>query len=237
VQEALLRGARPIGRVLLTASRWDARSAEILKLAKQRGVPVSRVPQEAMRRRVPGGLPHQGILAEVAPRAYADPEELLRGIDEESLFVVLDGVQDPQNLGAIIRTAAAVGARGIFLPAKGAASLGPAAIRASAGTAAWLPVARTGSVSGLLERLGGLGILRIGLDPAANDLYTAIPGDRPIALILGSEEKGLSRPVREACDILVRVPIPGKVGSLNVSVAAGLALFEVLRARAGRSSR
>src|SRR5207249_8786691 len=133
--------------------------------------------------------------------------------------------------GAILRTAAAVAASGVFLPERRSAALTPAAAKTSAGGVEVVPVARVPNLVRLLERMRDLGILRVGLDVAANDLYTAIPGDRPVAIVMGSEERGLRRIVRSACDLLVKIPIRGPVGSLNVSVAAGIALYEVLRVR------
>jgi len=172
------------------------------------------------------------VAAEVAPKSYADEDDLLSRLDRDSLFIVLDEVQDPRNLGAILRTAAAASVSGLFLPLHRSAQLTPAAVRASAGGVESVPVARVTNLVRLLERMGEAGILRIGLDAAANDLHTSLPAsDRPIALVLGGEERGLRPTVRAACDRLVRIPIRGRVGSLNVSVAAGIALYEVLRVR------
>ncbi len=183
---------------------------------------------------MPRGVPHQGIAAEVSPQAYHEPEELLDGVQERTIFVVLDEIQDPRNVGAIARTAAAVRADGLFLPIHRSAALTAVSARAAAGGLESVPVARVTNLSRLLREMGERGLFRVGLDPRANDLYTAIPGDRPLALVLGGEEKGLRPGVRGECDLLVRIPIPGPVGSLNVSVAAGIALYEVMRARSGK---
>ena len=232
VLEALRARTHAVTRVLLSSERHDARAGEIARLAREAGLPVQHLPPEALARLVPRGVPHQGVAAEIAPRAYADADTLLERVGPHSLFVLLDEVQDPRNLGAIARTAAAVGAQALFLPLHRSASVTPAADKASAGGLSSLPVARVHNLARLLESMGEQGIVRIGLDGRANDLYTAIPGDRPIALVLGGEEKGLRPIVRAACDLLVRIPIPGRVESLNVSVAAAIALYEVLRARA-----
>jgi 23S rRNA (guanosine2251-2'-O)-methyltransferase len=138
-------------------------------------------------------------------------------------------------VGAILRTAAAVRASALFLPLHRSAALTPAAAKASAGGIEAVPVARAENLGRLLDRMGEAGIFRVGLDPRANDLYTALPGDRPVALVLGGEERGLRPGVRDRCDLLVRIPTPGPVASLNVSVAASIALYEVLRARSRRA--
>lgn len=231
VREALLARARPIGRILLAAERHDGRASELLRLAGERGVPVHRLPSDAFHRLVPRGLPHQGVAAEIAPKAYEDEGSLLARAGPESVFLVLDEVQDPRNLGAIVRTAAAVSASGLFIPARRAAQLTPAAVRASAGGIESVGVARVTNIVRLLERMGEAGIVRVGLDVTANELYTAVPSEGAIALVVGGEERGLRPTVRGACDLLVRIPIRGPIDSLNVSVAAGIALYELLRAR------
>ncbi len=237
VREALLAESRPIGRLWVLLDRHDARSAEIIRLGKDRHVPILRVPSAALDRLVPRGVPHQGVVAEVVPKAYLDPQVLLEGMTRDSLFLALDEVQDPRNLGAILRTAAAAGVSGVVFPERRSASLTPAAVKASAGGIEGVRIARTTSLIRVLEEMGEAGVLRVGLDATANELYTAIPQGQPIVLVLGGEEKGLRRTIREACDLLVRIPIRGKVASLNVSVAAGIALYEVLRIRSGPAQR
>ena len=231
VREALLAESRPIGRLLVAADRHDSRSAEILRLGKDRHIPIVRVPTAALDRLVPRGVPHQGVVAEVGAKVYVQASELLEGIVPGSLFLALDEVQDPRNLGAILRTAAAAGVSGVVIPERRSASLTPGAVKAAAGGVEAVRVARAPSLIRVLEDMGEAGVLRVGLDPTANDLYTAIPASQPIVLVLGGEEKGLRRSVLEACDLLVRIPLLGKVASLNVSVAAGIALYEVLRVR------
>ena len=231
VHEALVSGSRSICRVMVSDRRHDSRAAEIARLARERGIPLVQVPEDALRRLAGGDLPHQGFAAEVAAAPYADPESLYAAAGPGALFVVLDEIQDPRNLGAVIRSAAAVSATGVFLPARRSAPLSAVAAKASAGGTESVPVARVTNLARALERLGAAGVFRVGLDVRGNDLYTAIPGDRPIALVLGAEDRGLRPVVRDGCDLLVRIPVLGKVDSLNVSVAAGIALYEVLRAR------
>jgi 23S rRNA (guanosine2251-2'-O)-methyltransferase len=231
VHEALVSGARSVCRVMVSERRHDSRTAEIARLARERGIPLVQVPEEALKRLAGGDLPHQGFAAEVAAAPYVDPESLYAAAGPGSLFVVLDEIQDPRNLGAVIRSAAAVAATGVFLPARRSAPLSAVAAKASAGGTESVPVARVTNLARALERLGEAGVFRVGLDVRGNDLYTAIPGDRPIALVLGAEDRGLRPIVRDGCDLLVRIPVLGKVDSLNVSVAAGIALYEVLRAR------
>jgi 23S rRNA (guanosine2251-2'-O)-methyltransferase len=144
---------------------------------------------------------------------------------------VLDGVEDPHNLGAVVRSAAAAGASAVFLPEHRSAGLTPASVKASAGAALRIPVVRTGNLAAFLRRLKEKGIWVVGLDPSGEPLWTGFDLKQPVALVLGGEEKGLRRLTREHCDALLALPLVGGVESLNVSVAAGIALYEVVRQR------
>jgi 23S rRNA (guanosine2251-2'-O)-methyltransferase len=237
VREALVAG-RPLQTVLVARGRQGGRLDEIVGLAKRNGVPV-RFEDRVRLDQMAGTHEHQGVVAMVASRTTVALEDLLahtRAQPGPGLLVLLDGVEDPQNLGAIIRTALAVGAAGVVIPERRAAGLGDAAARASAGAVAHLPVARVTNLARAMETLKSAGYWLVGLDERAERRYTEVDLTGSVALVLGGEGKGLHQLVRERCDFLVSIPSRGPVPSLNVSVAAGIALFEVLRQRAAKST-
>jgi 23S rRNA (guanosine2251-2'-O)-methyltransferase len=232
VREALL-ARRPLQNVLLVRGHHGGRLEEIVQLARRNGVPVRfedrvRVDQAA------GTREHQGVMAIIASKSSVSLEDLLaqpQNADWPGLLVLLDGVEDPQNLGAIIRSALAAGAQGLIIPERRSAGLGDATARASAGAVAHLPVARVTNLARAIETLKKSGYWLIGFDERAEKSYTQIDLTGPVALVLGGEGKGLHQLVRERCDFLASIPVRGPVPSLNVSVAAGIVLFEVLRQR------
>jgi len=235
VREALAAG-RPLQTVLVARGRHGGRLEEIVRLAKRHGVPV-RFEDRVRLDQVAGTREHQGVVAMVASKAAVSLEDLLARPSPQGapgLLVLLDGIEDPQNLGAIIRTALAAGAAGIVIPERRSAGLGDAAARASAGAVAHLPVARVTNLPRAMEQLKSAGYWLVGLDERAERRYTDVDMTGFVALVLGGEGKGLHQLVRERCDFLVSIPSRGPVPSLNVSVAAGIALFEVLRQRTGR---
>jgi len=237
VREALAAG-RPLQTVIVARGRHGGRLEEIVRLAKRHGVPV-RFEDRVRLDQVAGTREHQGVLALVASSATVSLEDLLARPslqDASGLLVLLDGVEDPQNLGAIIRTTLAAGAAGIIIPERRAAGLGDAAARASAGAVAHLPVARVTNLPRAMETLKTAGYWLVGLDERAERRYTDVDLTGSVALVLGGEGKGLHQLVRERCDFLVSIPARGPVPSLNVSVAAGIALFEVLRQRTFKES-
>jgi 23S rRNA (guanosine2251-2'-O)-methyltransferase len=227
-----LRAGRPVSRVLL-ARTADVRGSlrEIAHEARARRVVVQIVDRrhlDALAR----GVIHQGVAALVAAVAPITVEDLLQGIKdlgEAPFLIVLDGVQDPHNLGAVIRTADAAGAHGIIIPRRRAAGLSPAVARASAGAIAHLPVAQAGNLVAALEHLKAEGVWIVGADPEGAERYDRAGLAPPVALVVGAEGRGLHRLVRDRCDRVVRIPLRGQVASLNVSVAAALLLFEVAR--------
>jgi len=230
VLQALESGRRGITRVLLSASRRDARVLTILEAARSAGVPVERQPDGALDRLAEGGA-HQGVVAFVSGAAYRDPDDLLRSAGPSALFVVLDGVEDPRNLGAVVRVAAAAGAHGLFLPERGAAGLTPVAVKAAAGAVEHLPVARVKNVVSLLKSLKERNIWVVGLDSGGDSAWTSFDLTSPVAVVLGGEGRGLRRLARETCDVVLSIPMAGGVESLNLSVAAGVVLFEAVRQR------
>lgn len=230
VLQALAAGKRGVTRVLVAANRGDARIRQVLDAARAAGVPVSIQPAPALDRLAEGEA-HQGVVALVAGAAYAEPEDLLGSAGRSALFVVLDGVEDPRNLGAIVRVAAAAGAHGLFLPERGAVGLTAVAVKAAAGAVEHLPVARVGNVVSLLKTLKEKNIWVVGLDSAADSDWTSFDFTSPVALVLGGEGRGLRRLARETCDVVLSIPMAEGIESLNLSVAAGVVLFEAVRQR------
>ncbi|MCA1635468.1 MAG: 23S rRNA (guanosine(2251)-2'-O)-methyltransferase RlmB [Acidobacteria bacterium] len=236
VLEMLRAGLRPVERITIAEGVHESRLHEIVELARGAGVPVRRVPRTELQRVVLGAN-HQGVVATVAAARYRQTDELLDalaarvGTPDPPLALVLDGVEDPRNLGAIIRTAECAGAHGIFVPERRAAGLTETVAKAAAGALEYVPVARAANVVRLVEELKGRGVWTIGTSSEARTVYTGWDWTQPSALLLGGEGEGLRRLVREHCDVLVSIPQLGKIESLNVSVAAGVILYEAVRQR------
>jgi 23S rRNA (guanosine2251-2'-O)-methyltransferase len=212
----------------------DERVSEAIKLAADRGVPVLEAGAAELDR-LTGGALHQGLALRVRPYDYAHPDDLLAAAadaGELPLIAALDGITDPRNLGAVVRSAAAFGAHGVVVPARRGAGVTAGAWKASAGALARLPVARAANLARALQSYRDAGVFAAGLDAAGDtairdlDLATA-----PLVLVIGSEGRGLSRIVAQACDVLVRIPIAARTESLNAGVAAGIALYEVAAIR------
>ena len=239
VREALDSG-RAIDRISIARGRHGERVEELVRLARQRGVPV-RFEDRAQVDRLAGTREHQGVVALAAAKKMLSLEDLLARIapagGREGLLVLLDGIEDPHNLGAIVRTALAAGADGIVITERRAAPLTEAVERASAGALAHLPVARVTNLVRAMEELKEAGYWLVGLDERAEKSYTEADFTIPTALVLGGEGKGLHELTRKHCDFLVSIPTTGPVRSLNVSVAAGVVLFEAIRQRSVLSPR
>ncbi|CAM3479261.1 23S rRNA (guanosine(2251)-2'-O)-methyltransferase RlmB [Hydrogenibacillus schlegelii] len=207
---------------------------EVLKAkARARGVPVSVVPRARLQPF--GAFRHQGVVAFLSPMPYADAEALLAGAEGKAaaLWVVLDGLEDPHNVGAIIRTAAAAGAEAVILPKHQSAGLTPAAVKASAGAVFSLPVARTTNLVRFAERMKAAGFWLIGASPDGGTDWRAADYRGKVALVIGGEGRGLRPLLRRRLDVVVRLPMKGGVASLNASVAAALLLYEAYRQREG----
>ena len=220
------------GRVtaLTVGGRGDRRMQDVLREAENRRVPVNHIDAMELDRRA-GTTGHQGVLAEVrAPREHT-VESLVRGASGPLLLVVLDGIEDPQNVGAILRSVDAAGGHGVVRQARRAARLDQAAAKASAGAVSHVPIATVVNIARSLEELETLGVWTVGLAGDAPLYYDDVDFTLPTALVLGAEGAGLRRLVRERCDRVASIPMRGHVGSLNVSVAAGIVLFEALRQR------
>jgi 23S rRNA (guanosine2251-2'-O)-methyltransferase len=209
----------------------------LFELAREFRVTIRRAPRAELQRLAAAGANHQGVVAHVAAVAYADAGELTDalaarvGTDDAPLAVVLDGVEDPRNLGAIIRTAECAGVHALFVPERRAAGLTETVAKAAAGALEYLPVARATNIARLVEDFKERGIWTIGTDAEANIAYTDWDWTQPCALLFGGEGAGLRRLVRERCDALVRIPLRGRIPSLNVSVAAAVVLYEAVRQR------
>ena len=224
-----LRGGRV--RRLRVGPRGDRRVEEALALARARGVQVERVDVAAIDRIARGGV-HQGIVADVDdPRDYSLRDLVESAAPGAPLIVVLDGVEDPHNVGAILRTVDAAGAHGVVRQARHAASLDGAAAKASAGAVAHVKIVTEVNIARALDALAELGVWTVGLAGDAPESYDLVDLTVPTAIVLGAEGTGLRRLVRDRCDRLVSIPMRGSVESLNVSVAAGVVLFEALRQR------
>jgi 23S rRNA (guanosine2251-2'-O)-methyltransferase len=229
VEEALAAG-RPLDRIVIARGRHGERVEAIVRKAKSRGVPV-RFEDRPQVDRLAGTSGHQGIAALVAAKAVLELEDLLASNNGKGLLVLLDGVEDPHNLGAIVRTALAAGAQGVVIPERRAAGLTDTVERASAGALAHLPVARVKNLVRAMEVMKEAGYWLVGLDERAEKKHTAVDLKGSVGIVLGGEGEGLHELTRKRCDFLVSIPTSGPVRSLNVSVAAGVMLFEAVRQR------
>jgi len=203
---------------------------QLLSLAAEQGVRVRRVPADILERESRRGV-HQGVVADVEEAADWSVEDLVRQADGPPLIVVLDGIEDPHNLGAILRTVDAAGAHGVVLQNRRSASLEGAAAKAAAGALAHVKIAEVVNIARAIDELKEAGVWTVGFAGEGPAPYDAIDFTVPTALVMGAEGTGLRRLVRERCDHLASIPMGGHVGSLNVSVATGIALFEAVRQR------
>jgi 23S rRNA (guanosine2251-2'-O)-methyltransferase len=242
VIEALRARTRAIEHIAIAEGAQDHRLRQLLELARGAHVPVRRVPRAQLARLVGGGANHQGVVATVAAARYADAEKLLDALaariktDDPPLAVVLDGVEDPRNLGAIIRTVECAGAHAIFIPERRAVGLTETVAKAAAGALEHVELARVTNLSRLIDELKARNIWTVGTTGDAKMDYTEWDWTQPSALFFGSEGAGLHRLVRERCDALVHIPVRGQLQSLNVSVAAGIVLYEALRQRTAKGA-
>ena len=236
VLEALRAARRPIQEIIIASGAKDARLRELIELANARNIPIHYA-QRTELDRVTGNASHQGVLARVGTAKYTEADTLFDlikdrdGRQTEPLFVVLDGVEDPHNLGAVLRTAECAGVDGVFVPERRAAGLSETVAKASAGAVEHVQVARVTNLSRLIDELKERNVWVVGAAAEAEMNYTEWDWTRPSAIVLGGEGAGLHRLVREHCDALIGIPVRGKIESLNVSVAAGIILYEVLRQR------
>ena len=231
VREAL-RAGRPLDRVLIAKGAGGPRLDEIIALCRERKIPIRTEAREQLDRAAKGA-PHQGVVAFGAAELYASLDDTAAA---GGLHVVLDGVEDPHNLGAIIRTAHAAGAAAVVIPERRAAGLTETVGRAAAGALAYLPVVRVVNINRALDDLKDRGYWIYGLDERGTYTYEQVEFTTPSAIVLGAEGHGLHEQVAKRCDFLVSIPMAGQVASLNVSVAAGVMLFEWKRRASVNSS-
>ncbi len=230
VAEAL-RAGFPVFRLYLATGAKPATFTTILKTAAERGVPIEWVDRRVLDRMA---AENRGVVAEVGSFHYVEVETLLaaaRDRGQKPLILVLDGIQDPQNLGSLLRTAEVVGAHGAIFPQHRAVGITPAVARASAGAVFHLPVAQVANLWRTLEYLKGQGLWVVGLEADGPEAYDKVDYREPTAIVVGSEGQGLGRLVREHCDRLVRLPMAGKTGSLNAAVAGAVVLYHASRQR------
>lgn len=211
----------------------DKQFGDLVHMARARHIPIHVQPLASFDRLVPGGN-HQGVIAYVAAKEYASEEAILAKAaqkQEAPLLVILDGVEDPHNLGAVLRTAEGAGAHGVFIPERRAAGLTSVVAKASAGAIDHIPVARVINTSRLLETLKEAGVWIYGVEPTATKLITEVDLTGPVGLVFGGEGKGIRQGVLQHCDERIRIPMKGQVQSLNVSASAAVTLFEAVRQR------
>lgn len=234
VRELLSDPRSRIDEIIVAKDSRKDGDQEIFALAKGRGIRVLTLPRDAVTR-LTGTASHQGVAARVPEWEYSSVGDIIeraRGNLEKLLVVILDHLEDPQNLGAIIRTADVLGAHGVVIPKDRAASVTPAVIKASAGAVNHVPVARVTNVSNVIEELKREGVWIVGADAKApKPVYEEDLSKVDLGLVIGNEGKGLSAKVREKCDFLVSIPQSGTVTSLNASVSAGILIYEIMRQR------
>jgi 23S rRNA (guanosine2251-2'-O)-methyltransferase len=231
VEEALSARGRGFEYVAVAPGRGDARIQKITQLCRSAGVPVRTLPRDQLTR-LAKVASHQGVVAVTAEKRYNDIEDLLahkRG--QYAFLLVLDGIEDPHNLGAIIRTAEGAGADGVVLPERRAVGVTATVVKASSGATEYLPIAKVTNIGRAVEELKERNIWTVGLDERGEKLYDQLDYKMDCALVLGAEGHGLHEQVRKKCDFLVSIPMLGKVPSLNVSVAAAVVMYEVARQR------
>ncbi|OKL35944.1 23S rRNA (guanosine(2251)-2'-O)-methyltransferase RlmB [Domibacillus mangrovi] len=227
-----LRSGRDINKLWVQEGSQKGSMQQILNKAKEAGIPVQFVPKRKIEQVVPEN--HQGVAASVAAYQYAEIDDLFvkaKESDEPPFFLLLDELEDPHNLGSIMRTADAVGVHGIIIPKRRSVGLTATAAKASTGAIEYIPVVRVTNLVRTMEELKERGIWIAGTDASGAEDYRRLDGTMPLCLVIGSEGRGVSRLVKENCDFLIQLPMSGHVTSLNASVAASLLMYEVYRKR------
>jgi len=230
----LLKAGHPVNKILLADNIKPGDAVtEILRLARAKGIPVERVPRHIIDKQSITSA-NQGVIAYAAVKEYVSLDDLLALSAEKNeppLYVILDGIEDPQNLGSILRTAYASGIHGVIIRERGAAGLTATVAKASAGAVWYMPVASVSSIPQAIETLKKNNVWVIGIDRSGEAEYTQMDFKSPVAIVIGSEGKGLSELVRKRCDFLANIPMRGEITSLNASVAAALVMYEAFKQR------
>lgn len=232
VTEALKSG-RGINKLWIASGDREGSVSEIAALAKERGIVVQYV-ERAKIEALAGGHRHQGVLAYVAPVPYAELDDILKAAEEKGeapFLVLLDELEDPHNLGALLRTADATGVHGILIPKRRSVSLNATVAKTSAGAVEYVPVARIGNIAQTLKKLREKGFWVAGADMDGEKAYYEADLTGPLVLVVGSEGRGMSRLTKEACDFIVSMPMVGRINSLNASVAGSILMYESMRQR------
>lgn len=227
-----LKSDRELYKLWMAENTVKGQAQQVIELAKKQNITIQYVPRKKLDQMVTGQ--HQGIVAQVAAYEYAELDDLYQIAEkrnEQPFFIILDEIEDPHNLGSIMRTADAVGAHGIVIPKRRAVGLTTTVAKASTGAIEHIPVAKVTNLSRALDEMKERGIWVAGTDSSAKQDYRQFDGTMPLALVIGSEGKGIGRLIKEKCDFLIKLPMAGKVTSLNASVAASLLMYEVYRKR------
>ncbi|MFC4323858.1 23S rRNA (guanosine(2251)-2'-O)-methyltransferase RlmB [Litchfieldia salsa] len=227
-----LKSEREINKILVAEGSQKGSMSVIINLANEKGVLLQIVPKKKIDQMVEGN--HQGVIAQVAAYEYAEIDDLFKLAEEKGespFFLLLDEIEDPHNLGSILRTADSVGAHGVIIPKRRAVGLTATVAKASTGAIEYIPVARVTNLARAIDELKERGVWIFGTDASGKDDYRNMDGELPLGLVIGSEGKGIGRLIRDKCDFLIRLPMKGKVTSLNASVAASLLMYEVYRKR------
>lgn len=227
-----LKSNRGINKILIAEGSQQGQMKQIIGMAKEANVMVQFVPKKKIDQLADGS--HQGVIAQVAAYEYAEIDDLFALAEKKGalpFFLLLDEIEDPHNLGSIMRTADAAGAHGIIIPKRRAVGLTATVAKASAGAIEYIPVARVTNMARAIDELKERGVWIAGTDASAKEDYRSIDGTLPLGLVIGSEGKGMGRLIRDKCDFLLSLPMAGRVTSLNASVAASLLMYEVYRKR------
>ena len=228
-----LKAGRGVNKLLLAEGDKEGSISEIVALAKERGIIIQSVERGKIEA-IAGGLRHQGVLAYVAPVAYVEVEDILKAAEakgEAPFLLLLDELEDPHNLGALLRTADATGIHGVLIPKRRSVPLTATVAKTSAGAIEYVPVARIGNIAQTIRSLKKQGFWVVGADMEGQDAYYDANLTGPLVLVVGSEGHGIGRLIREQCDFLVRIPMMGRINSLNASVAGSILMYEAMRQR------
>jgi 23S rRNA (guanosine2251-2'-O)-methyltransferase len=236
VLELLRANTRTIDKIAIADGVHEKRLSEIFDLARAMGIVVNRIPRNRLNELAGEGANNQGVVAFAAAASYSTLEDILGNCGKDALLLILDGLEDPRNFGAILRTAECAGVNGVVIPERRSVGMTETVSKSSAGATEYVAVAKAPNLNRLIEDLKARDIWVVGTSADAETTYVDWDWSRPTALVLGGEGKGLHRLVAENCDVLVKIPIYGKIQSLNVSVAAGVILFEAQRQRLNSGS-
>ncbi|UNK17982.1 23S rRNA (guanosine(2251)-2'-O)-methyltransferase RlmB [Paenibacillus sp. N3/727] len=233
VTEAL-RSGRTINKIWIAENAQKHLTMPIIAEARKLGIVIQNVDKRKLDQMVPG-VQHQGVVAQAAPYAYVEVDDLLKIAEDKGqapFLLILDEIEDPHNLGSILRTADCTGAHGVILPKRRSAQITATVSKTSAGAVEYVPVARVTNLAQTIEQLKEMGVWVVGtVVDAVEEIYDTEVFNGPVAIVIGNESKGMGRLIREKCDVLVKLPMAGQINSLNASVAAGVVMYEVLRRR------